>query len=113
MSSKSRAIIGLEGALGVREAKSTKQRLEQAIAASTAIEIDVSNLSGIDIATLQLLISARRSAEKLGKTLTISGESKIFEEFLVQSGLMPPGGEHRAGDCDFALGAKRAERDAA
>lgn len=108
MTSESRARLSLEGALSVRDVKSTKLRLEEALAGFKVIEIDVSNLAGVDTATVQLLISAGRTAKNLGKELIISGRSKAFDEFLTQLGFVVPGG-----DDEFAFSQKHSEKDAA
>lgn len=114
MAAISRTAISLEGGLGFRDAKSTSQRLADAIAVFDLVEIDVSELAGLDASIVQLLISARRSAEKQGKTLAIAGgTSEIFQAVLVQAGLLGPDGATRSADEEFWLGGKLAERHAA
>lgn len=108
MTSESRVRLSLEGALSVREVKSTKLRLEEALAGFKVIEIDASNLTGVDTTTVQLLISASRTAKNLGKELMISGRSKAFHEFLTQLGFVVPGG-----DDEFTFNQKHSEKDAA
>jgi len=63
--------ICLEGDLTVSNTAAFRQRLLEALGQSDQVEIDLDGVSAVDLAGLQLLCSAHRTAVAQGKTLTL------------------------------------------
>lgn len=70
-----KACIALDGELTVARAADLKNVLAGSINSADSVEIDLGNVSKIDLACLQLLCSAHRTAAGKGKTLTIKDQS--------------------------------------
>ena len=65
-------VIGFFGAATIRQADDIAERLKQALATSDRIEIDCTEVTEVDVTFMQLILSARKSAEAAGKALTLS-----------------------------------------
>jgi hypothetical protein len=63
--------ISLGKELGLRDADSIRDRLMDALCAHPAVEVDMSDLSFLDISIVQLLIAAHKLASGRGKTFQI------------------------------------------
>lgn len=80
--------VPLEGDLGLKTARSVCDILRQAVDRSDAIVIDARNAIGIDISIVQLLIAARKSAERQGKRVTImAGSAGPLQTTVREAGL--------------------------
>jgi len=82
-----RTRITLDGAMTVYEAVDAKRDLLQALAGSTALEIDVTGLDEVDTAGLQLLLLLRRESLRAAKPLRLAGSSQALAEVLDRYGL--------------------------
>ena len=72
MASAPIVVLGFSGAATIREADEMAVRLKQALASSDRIEVDCSGVTEVDLAFLQLILAARKSAEAVGKQLCLS-----------------------------------------
>lgn len=66
--------VPLEGALGLKAARGIRDVLRQAFDASRSIVVDARAVTGVDISVIQLLIAARHSADREGKSFTLLGD---------------------------------------
>ncbi len=62
----------LDGALTVRTAEIVHSKLRQAINEHPLIKLDCRDATDVDLTFVQLLLSARLSAERSGKTVTLA-----------------------------------------
>ena len=72
MGSAPTVVIGFSGAATIRQADEIAERLKQALASSDRVEIDCGEVTEVDLTFLQLILSARKSAEATGKVLSLS-----------------------------------------
>jgi anti-anti-sigma regulatory factor len=80
--------IDLDATLTIQNVVKLHERLKNALAFHDAIEINASDVSSIDTATLQLLVSLKKDAVKLQKTVTIIYPSPRFVESAQLLGLL-------------------------
>lgn len=67
--------LALSGDLSLRSIAELHARLTEAVAAHDAVAVDTADVTSIDVASLQLLVSATRTAAAQGRTLTVSASS--------------------------------------
>jgi anti-anti-sigma regulatory factor len=97
--------VRLQGSLSLRDAKQVQGLLLDAISASREVEIDVSDVSSIDVSIIQLIVSARKSAEQRGRKLTLAtGSSGPFKAALAKMGFLGDDGTCRRADEEFWTG---------
>lgn len=82
-----RTLLTLTGPLTIYEAGEAKSRLLGPLAQADETEMDLSRVSEIDTAGIQLLILAKREAAAAGKTLSFTGHSRPVVELLELYGL--------------------------
>ncbi|CFX33164.1 protein of unknown function [Candidatus Filomicrobium marinum] len=110
MARKRRAKIALAGGLGLQDAKDTCAKLVQALEKFDTVEVDLSELTSVDVSIVQLLIAARKSASARGKALTISSNSsENFRGTLAEIGLSGTQGGGCNLDAAFWFGGKGLE----
>jgi anti-anti-sigma factor len=81
-------ILALSGELSLLQAEQLKMQLTQALEACGHVRIDVKAVTDIDLASLQLLCAAHRSAGSQGKQLALMPQpSEAFRARVVQAGL--------------------------
>jgi anti-anti-sigma factor len=71
-----------QGELGIYTAMEQKEALLQVLEQADTAELDLSRLSLLDTAGLQLLLLARQEATRLGKPFSIVGHSPAVLEVL-------------------------------
>ncbi|RJX23147.1 MAG: STAS domain-containing protein [Desulfobulbus sp.] len=83
----------LEGELTVNQAAILRRKLLDALAEGDWLEIDLDQVTAVDLAGLQLLCSAHRTAAAEGKRLTIKNtmvpalqEARTVSGFIMQQG---------------------------
>lgn len=76
------ALVKLEGELTIFNAREMADMLLAPFPASLGIEIDLSGVTEIDSAGLQVLIAAKRLADDRGTALTFTGHSPAVLEIL-------------------------------
>lgn len=75
------------GDLTIRRIGELKAQVVQALAAATQVSIDIAADAECDLALLQLLCAAHRTASRQGKTLQVGGElSEQFQMVLNLAG---------------------------
>jgi len=83
------APLRLEGELSIYRAEEIRQALLAALAADGDVGIDLTDVSEVDTAGVQLLLAARASAATAGKTLRVTAMSPAVEEVLALFDLAP------------------------
>ena len=79
----------LSGALTVREIKVIHARVAAALHQYPAVTLDCSNASAVDLSFIQLVLSARKSAEGAGKKLALAqGAQGALRNALLQAGMI-------------------------
>jgi anti-sigma B factor antagonist len=76
------APLTIEGELTVFTAHALKDRLMAALAQSTTLQVDLSGVSEVDGAGVQLLLAAKREAQQRGGTLALIGHPPQLIEAL-------------------------------
>lgn len=86
--------LPLAGSFGLKDAKDVCESLRKALSTSGLVEIDVTGLAGHDISLIQLLIAARKSAERRGITLALmTAPDGALQVTLARAGLLDPDGD--------------------
>ena len=106
--------IPLEGKLALRDVTQVHQQLNDAMSAFNAVEIDVRDLADVDISIVQLVVAARKSAERFGQALNLVTKSgSAFEATLVKAGFLGADGVCRSADDRFWAGLPAKAEEAA
>ncbi|MBF0563088.1 MAG: STAS domain-containing protein [Alphaproteobacteria bacterium] len=66
--------VALSGRLTINEAETVRDDLLRGLAGCRRLTLDTAELDAVDVAGLQLLIAARRSAAQTGKSLRLAAE---------------------------------------
>ena len=74
--------IGIEGELNIFSATALRQRLLDTISSSKEIEVDLSQVSEIDSAGVQLMVAAKREATARSKPLSFTGYSPAVLDLI-------------------------------
>ena len=74
--------LALEADLTIYNAIDAKQQLLDAVHATKTLELDLSLVGEMDTAGFQLLVLAKREAQKLGRTLRIVAHSPAVREVI-------------------------------
>ncbi len=83
------AIVKIEGAMSVAEAGSIRDELIECLDKYESLTLDLEEVSGIDTAGIQLLHSARISAQNVGKSFAVTNPSSAAEEAVIRVGMKP------------------------
>ena len=86
--------IDLDATLGIQNILKLHEKIKNILVAHDHIEINASDVSSIDTATLQLLVSLKKEAVKLQKKVTIISPSSRFVESAHLLGLLDVLGVH-------------------
>lgn len=76
------ARLSLKEDLTIYNAAAQKAQLLQAIDASSALDLDLAQVGQIDAAGVQLLLLAKREAERRGKAMAIVAHSDAVREVI-------------------------------
>jgi ABC-type transporter Mla MlaB component len=80
----------LEGAATVRTAEATHAKLADFLRHHSDIEIDCTGITEADLSLVQLLVAARKSAKRSGKTVVLTAPAGgALREALSQGGFLP------------------------
>jgi anti-anti-sigma factor len=79
--------IAIQGELTIYTALEQKETLLTGLSATEELELDLSGVSEIDAAGLQLLVMIKQQAAALGKVLRFTGHSPVVLDLLDLSGL--------------------------
>lgn len=74
--------FSIEGEMSIYRAAEIKDALMQQLTENQALEIDLSRVSEIDAAGLQLMVLAKQEATALGKSLKFHGHSQAVLELF-------------------------------
>ena len=89
--------IELSGKIGLREAAGLAAALGDALDRHPAVTVVTGALTEVDLSILQLLVAARHSAARAGKSLTLAGDpGEPMRDALVRLGFLGPGGVARS-----------------
>lgn len=91
MSDSPEVLLSLTGALGIRDAARLAVELRALLAAPGPWRIDCGGLSEVDLAVVQLLVAAQRTASAAGGTLTVTTPAgSPLAVLLETAGLLAP-----------------------
>ena len=94
--------LSLKGSLGLRDATRLAEDFERALAAPGPVLVDCAELTEIDLAIVQLLISAQRTAMAAGRSLTLRHPvDGPLERLLKAAGILAADGSALASDGQF------------
>ena len=79
--------LNIEGSLSIYEANDLKDELLACLDTGTAVEVELSNVTDCDPAGLQLLVSARKTAQSAQKTLHIRNAPEHVLDLLQIAGI--------------------------
>jgi anti-sigma B factor antagonist len=74
--------LALEADLTIYGAVEAKRQLLDAVRATKTLELDLSRVGEMDTAGFQLLVLAKREAQRLGRTLRIVAHSPAVREVI-------------------------------
>ena len=74
--------INIEGELSIFAAAALKQRLLDAIGAGAEVEVDLSQVSEMDSAGIQLMVAAKREAAARNQPLRFTGHSPAVFDLI-------------------------------
>ena len=78
----------LSGDLSIRDAGNIRDRLAQLVSDGGPVRIDLGSLTSLDASVVQLLIAAKRSADRRGRAFEIHGvEKSPLPDFMTAVGL--------------------------
>ncbi len=94
MSDEMFATVKLSGKIDVRSIDDSFEKIKQAADAGTAFEIDLDDVTDIDLTFLQLIESARRSAAQTGTAIRLAAPAtgSVFETLQRGGFLSDPAG---------------------
>jgi hypothetical protein len=85
-------VLKLSGSQTIREAEDTARALRDILTAESAILLDCGAIEETDLTFLQLVIAARKSAVRDGKTLALASPAEgVLLTALAQAGIRPDG----------------------
>jgi anti-anti-sigma factor len=99
------ALIRLDGALTVRSVETVHADLAAALEQHAMVIVDCSAATEIDLSAIQLLLAARRTAQRADKTLMLAGtDNAVLRTALLRGGFMPTEPDAVGPDTEFWLG---------
>lgn len=78
----SQAVVRVEGAMTIYEAAQDKQALMDTLALAPELELDLSKVTEMDTAGIQLLVLLKREAARRGGSVRLTGHSPAALEVL-------------------------------
>lgn len=88
-------VVKLSGAQTIREAEGTLLALRDALAAEQSVTLDCEAVEEADLAFLQLILAARKSARQAGKSLALTAPAAgALLAALDSAGIRPEGDYH-------------------
>jgi anti-anti-sigma regulatory factor len=79
--------VKISGKLNIRQADTLHDELATSIETQPAVIIDLAEVTDCDAIGLQLLWSAKRYAERLGKPFSVAGATAALHQSCAQLGL--------------------------
>ena len=91
--------VELAGALCLRQAAETREKLRASIASHEAIDVHCTDLAEVDLSIVQILISAFRAADAAGKSLAVRfAAGSALDDILLRGGFIDDNGAPPARD---------------
>ena len=85
-------VLDFAGAQTLRQAEETLEKLRGALAQASEVLLDCSRLDEVDLSFIQLVLAARRSADRDGKILGLIAPAKgALLKALDTAGILPSG----------------------
>ncbi len=84
-----RLLLKIKGELTVYESEIVRDELLICMSESDSLALDLDNVNECDTAGIQLLCSAKKTAEKSGKYFSLSTISEVVREAAIRIGLNP------------------------
>ena len=92
----------LDGSVTIRTIDSIHERLSELLQTHERVEVDCSAVEDADLQLVQLLLSARKSAQAMRKTLALSAPvSDKLRSVLLRSGVLAAGEAGSGVDMEF------------
>lgn len=86
---KGKSFLQLDGEINISRAAELKDALLESLEKAESVEVNLDNITGIDLSCLQLLCSAHRTASKEGKKITIKDPTlPLYVESRKNAGFM-------------------------
>ena len=86
----SSSVVPLGGSLTIATAEATHAKLREAFGGASAITLDCSQATEIDVTFLQLMVSAQRTAARDGKSVHLAAPpGGVLAEALRRCGIAP------------------------
>lgn len=77
-----------EGTVGIEQAHRLRDELIEAFKKTTEVRLDISNVDDIDITGIQIIVAARKEADKNGKGFFVIGQiPDAIKEFINASSI--------------------------
>lgn len=67
-------VVGLEGALGIEHAETTRSRLKELLSKNKSVRVNLSKVESIDLSIVQVLIAAKKTARQKGLKVMIENQ---------------------------------------
>lgn len=84
--------LRMGGALTIQTVGDILPQLRQVLSENTTVDVDCTEATEVDVTTIQLLLAARLSAQRAGKTLRVlTGDGAMLAALDAGGFLMPPG----------------------
>ena len=80
------AVFRMKGAMTVYEAVSIRDAFIEGLKAFNAVILDLKKVTKLDVPGIQLIVSAKKTAEKKKKAFTVSGFSDAVAETAFRAG---------------------------
>ncbi len=97
--------IRLDGALTVRSVEKVHADLANALDQHAMVIVDCSAATEIDLSAIQLLLAARRTAQRADKTLRLAGtDNAVLRTALLRGGFVPTEPGAVGSETEFWLG---------
>lgn len=94
MTGTSSHTVQLPGDAGLRAAQDIAAALREAITANSAVTVDTSAVTSADLTTIQLLLSARKFADHLGRSLSLAAAPQgPLQALLTELGFLGSSGQ--------------------
>lgn len=88
--SASTARLVFDGDQTIRDVETARARLLDALAAHAVVEINFDDATTIDVSMIQLILAARNSAQRRGRTLILSHPAYgVLRDSLTRGGFIP------------------------
>ena len=101
------AIVTLSGSLGLKDVTRLRAELLAAFEAGGDVSVDCTGLTDADVAVVQLLVAAKKTANANGVALAVkAGATGVLGQLLVKTGFVSAEGRALVPELDLLAGAQ-------